>query len=261
MDMADGGHLEFWFRQKWCQKWSHLLGKVELHGVRCPIVFKLHFRYGHRRPSWCPDLPKYNNGAACAPSDDKLLEGGEHVIVNHIDSFNKIWIVSIFHGHLLNLWRSRCRVYTFKHNSERIQDKYILPWTTIATKRKCAYMVWDYLWLISDSGVKHMQWPYYSDRVFYSFLDLSRLLFTLKKCHPSAVLGVSDHIWPYQSHKYICTSAFFCSSVVVYLCQNCNWNDANIVMTTFASKNRSLIDVDPTITMTMTMTMKICLLL
>ena len=30
----------------------HLVGKVILHGFLWPFTFKLHFQYGHRRPSW-----------------------------------------------------------------------------------------------------------------------------------------------------------------------------------------------------------------
>ena len=41
-----------------------LVGQVILHGFLCPLVFKLHFQYGRRRPSWILLFrQKYKNGA------------------------------------------------------------------------------------------------------------------------------------------------------------------------------------------------------
>ena len=47
MKLVDGGHLEFSYLdlskiQKWCQTWA----------LYATFTFKLHFRYGRRRPSW-----------------------------------------------------------------------------------------------------------------------------------------------------------------------------------------------------------------
>ena len=60
MELVDGGHLEFWYLDSSKHKnvarnglsMPHLVGKVILHGFLWPFTFKLHFQYGHRRPSW-----------------------------------------------------------------------------------------------------------------------------------------------------------------------------------------------------------------
>ena len=60
MELVDGGHLEFWYLDSSKYKndvrnglsMLHLVGKVILHGFLWPFTFKLHFQYGHRRPSW-----------------------------------------------------------------------------------------------------------------------------------------------------------------------------------------------------------------
>ena len=60
MELVDGGHLEFWYLDSSKHKnvarnglsMPLLVGKVILHGFLWPFTFKLHFQYGHRRPSW-----------------------------------------------------------------------------------------------------------------------------------------------------------------------------------------------------------------
>ena len=60
MELVDGGHLEFWYLDSSKYKndtrnelsMPHLVGKMTLHGFLWPFTFKLHFQYGHKRPSW-----------------------------------------------------------------------------------------------------------------------------------------------------------------------------------------------------------------
>ena len=60
MELVDGGHLEFWYLDSSKYKndainglsMPQLVGKVKLHGFLWPFIFKLHFQYCRRRPSW-----------------------------------------------------------------------------------------------------------------------------------------------------------------------------------------------------------------